>query len=182
MTRHGSVLNDAPGPAPEVVIRPATSEDLPIVRAVLDEAARWINGRGDEMWGEDDLAADRILREIDEGLFHLVEVDGEPAGTFRYQLTDPEFWPDLESPADSAFLHRLAVRRKFAGGGVSSVIFRWAAARTALIGRDWLRLDCDTHRLRLQAVYERFGFTRRDERQVGAFLVSRYELRIFRSE
>lgn len=165
---------------PVVTIRPATPGDFLLVRGVLDEAARWLHGRGDEMWGEEDLAADRIRREIDQGQFHLAEVEGEPAGTFRYQLTDPEFWPDLGPAADSAFLHRLAVRRRFSGGGVSSAILTWAAARTASIGREWLRLDCDTHRLRLREVYERFGFVRRDERQVGPFLVTRYELPVSR--
>ena len=41
-----------------------------------------------------------------------------------------------------------------------------------------LRLDCDSHRLKLRALYERFGFTLHSFRQVGPYHVARYEYRV----
>jgi GNAT superfamily N-acetyltransferase len=95
----------------------------------------------------------------------------------KIQLEDGQFWPDV--PRDeSIFLHRLAVRRRFAGGGISSSLLSWAAGRARSLRRDYLRLDCEASRPRLRAVYERFGFVHHSDRQVGPFYVSRYEYRV----
>lgn len=99
---------------------------------------------------------------------------GEPAGTIKYQLADMEFWPDVPEN-ESAFIHRLAVRRRFAGGVVSASLLSWAIERTASLGRPYLRLDCGASRERLRAVYERFGFQHHSDRQVGPYFVARYE-------
>src|SRR5262249_51336905 len=71
--------------------------------------------------------------------------------------------------------HRLAVRRRFAGGEVSSALLLWAIARTHTLGRRYLRLDCVASRPRLQALYEGIGFRFHSNRQVGTYYVSRYE-------
>jgi GNAT superfamily N-acetyltransferase len=76
---------------------------------------------------------------------------------------------------DSAFVHRLAVRRRFAGGEVSSALLLWAIARTHALGRRYLRLDCEASRERLRAVYERIGFRFHSDKQVGPYFVARYE-------
>jgi len=107
-------------------------------------------------------------------LFFLAESDGEPAGTIKYQLEDKLFWPDVPQN-DSAFIHRLAVRRRFAGGEVSSALLLWAIARTHALGRRYLRLNCVASRPRLQALYESIGFRFHSNRQVGTYYVSPYE-------
>jgi GNAT superfamily N-acetyltransferase len=77
---------------------------------------------------------------------------------------------------ESAFIHRVAVRRHFSGGTASSALLAWAAERAHALGRRYLRLDCEASRLRLRAVYERFGFQHHSDRHVGPYFVSRYEL------
>jgi len=126
------------------------------------------------MWQDGELLTSRIAADVDAGLFFLAECDGEPAGTLKFQLEDSLFWPDV-SQEQSAFVHRLAVRRRFAGGEVSSALLQWAVLRTRSLGRHFLRLDCAASRPRLRAVYERFGFSHHSDRQVGAYFVSRYE-------
>jgi GNAT superfamily N-acetyltransferase len=76
---------------------------------------------------------------------------------------------------DSAFIHRLAVRRRFAGGEISSALLLWAIARTHTLGRRYLRLDCEASRARLRALYERIGFRFHSNKQVGPYFVARYE-------
>ncbi len=127
------------------------------------------------MWQQGELEADSTTADVAEGLYFLAECDGVPAGTLRFQLSDPKIWPDVP-PDEAAFLHRLAVRREFAGGKVSGPLLEWATKRAASLGRRFLRLDCDAARLRLRAVYERFGFRYHSDRQVGPYLVARYEL------
>jgi GNAT superfamily N-acetyltransferase len=155
-------------------IRQAKSEDVAVVAAILSEAAQWLADSGKVMWRDNELVPERIAEDVNAGLFFLVECDGVEAGTVKFQLADELFWPDVP-PRESAFIHRLAVRRQFAGGGVSTAIFEWAVARARALGKRWLRLDCEAARPRLRAIYERFGFRHHSDREVGPYFVSRYE-------
>ena len=77
---------------------------------------------------------------------------------------------------NATYIHRLAVRRRFAGGEVSTPAFssgllsgrvRWADATFALTARHPAR--------GLRPIYERFGFIHHSDRKVGPYFVSRYE-------
>ena len=141
---------------------------------ILGESARWLEEQGMPMWRQDELQPNRIVADVDSGQFFLAECDGVPAGAIRFQLEDRLFWPDVPQD-DSEYLHRLAVKRRFAGGEVSSALLLWAIARTHTLGRRYLRLDCEASRARLRAVYERVGFRFHSNKQVGPYFVARYE-------
>jgi len=158
-------------------IRQAMPQDAENVIGILGEAARWLEQRGMAMWRDDELLPGRTVADINAGLFFVAEWEGLAAGVVKFQLEDSLFWPDVPR-SQSAFVHRLAVRRQFAGGGVSSALLRWAAERARSLGRDYLRLDCEASRPRLRAVYERFGFRHHSDRQVGPYFVSRYEFEV----
>jgi GNAT superfamily N-acetyltransferase len=157
-----------------IAIRQATTPDVEIVSSILREAAQWLNDTGKPMWRDDELEPGRITNDVTAGLFFLAESDGETAGTVRFQLEDPIVWPDLYRH-NATYIHRLAVRRKFAGGVVSSAVFHWAIERARTLGRRYVRLDCEASRPRLRAIYEDFGFIHHSDRKVGPYLVSRYE-------
>jgi GNAT superfamily N-acetyltransferase len=129
------------------------------------------------MWRDEELVSSRIAAEVDAGLFFIAECNGEAAGVVKFQLEDRQFWPDVPEN-ESAFVHRLAVRRRFAGGEISSALLSWAVERTHSLHRNYLRLDCEASRPKLRAVYERFGFVHHSDRQVGPYYVSRYEYRV----
>jgi GNAT superfamily N-acetyltransferase len=158
-------------------VRLAAAVDVDTVSSILLEAANWLEERDMSMWRANELCPERITKDVREGLFFLGELTGEPAGTIKFQLSDVEFWPDVPEN-ESAFIHRLAVRRRFAGGAVSGALLSWAVERTATIGRRYLRLDCEASRARLRAVYERFGFQHHSDRQVGPYFVARYEFTV----
>ena len=126
------------------------------------------------LWRGDELEPARLAADVDAGLFFLAEDSGDAAGTVKFQLEDSIFWPEA-GQQEAAYLHRLAVRRRYAGTGLSAELLRWAVARTHALNRRYLRLDCPASRARLRAVYERFGFRHHSDRQVGPYLVSRYE-------
>jgi len=155
-------------------IRQATPQDIDAVAEILGEVARWLEEQGMAMWHQDELQPNRIVADVDSAQFFLAECDGVPAGTIRFQLEDRLFWPDVPQN-DSAFIHRLAVRRRFSGGEVSSALILWAIARTHALGRRYLRLDCEASRTRLRAIYERLGFRFHSNKQVGPYFVARYE-------
>ena len=156
------------------VVRQAQPVDGRVVEDMLVEAARWVDALGEIMWEEGELAPELIAAEIGAGQFFIAEVDDEPAGLIRFQLEDRRFWPDLVHD-DSAFIHRLVVRRRYKALGVSSTLLRWAVDRARSMGKRHLRLDCDASRLKLRVLYEGFGFRFHSCRQVGAYYVSRYE-------
>jgi GNAT superfamily N-acetyltransferase len=158
----------------ETQIRQATPQDAEVVADILKEAARWLEQAGMPLWREDELEPARINADVSVGLFFLAEYSGDPAGTVKYQLEDSVVWPDAR-PQDAAYIHRLAVRRRYAGTGLSAALLRWAVERTRTLDREYLRLDCESSRPRLRAIYERFGFRYHSDRQVGPYLVSRYE-------
>lgn len=162
----------------QLVIREASPVDTPMIADTLIEAAKWVEQLdGTVMWIEGELEEDRVRAEVNGGMFVVAEIEGQIAGALRFQLEDQLFWPDLDS-RDSAFVHRLAVRRAFARQGVSTALLEWTVDRAHALGKRYLRLDCDAERSRLRAFYERFGFRLHSYRQVGSYYVSRYELQI----
>jgi len=158
----------------ELQIRQATPEDAEVVADILNEAARWAEQSGKPLWQNGELEPSRIVTDVNAGLFFLAEYSGESAGTVRFQLDDSDFWPDT-LPQEAAYIHRLVVRRRYAGTGLSTALLRWAVERTYALGRRYLRLDCVASRARLREIYERFGFEHHSDRHVGPYHVSRYE-------
>lgn len=157
-----------------IAIRQAQPADAAVVEAMLVEAAQWVDALGEVMWETGELAPARIAAEIAAGQFYLALAGGEPAGAIRFQLADELFWPDLPA-GESAFVHRLVVRRRYKGQGMSTALLRWAVEHARSLGRTHLRLDCDASRPKLRALYEGFGFRFHSYRQVGPYYVARYE-------
>lgn len=161
-----------------VIIRRAEADEADLVSSILDEAAAWLRDRDMPMWTDEELDPAEARRHVHEGLYHLAIVGGEPAGTLRFQLNDAEAWPELAGTTDSAFVHRVAVRRRFAGSTVSSALLQWAKDEARARGLDYLRLDCEAGRPSLRAVYEKNGFSYHSDFQFGPFLHARYEIHL----
>ncbi len=159
---------------PLITIRPAQVEDTATVAAILREAAQWLTDRGIPLWQTDELHPEHVAGDVAAGLFWLAWVGHDPAGCVRFQLEDALFWPDVPK-GEAVYVHRLAVRRRFAGGRVSEALLTWAYQQAQTMRRRWLRLDTVADRPALRAVYERQGFGFHSERQVGPYLVARYQ-------
>jgi GNAT superfamily N-acetyltransferase len=160
-----------------ISVRQATLEDLATVTEILSEAALWLERQNMELWQPEHISSAVVRQNIESGLFYIAICEGVAAGVVIFQTEDSIFWPDI-AQTDSAFLHRLAVRRRFAGGSVSTMLLRWAVERSRELGKHFLRLDCVADRPHLRAIYEKFGFQHHSDRQVGDYFVSRYEYEI----
>ena len=159
----------------EPTCRQANLDDIATVSSILEEAASWLEAIGQALWRPDEISQNAVRDDVEDGLFYLFELDSEAVGTLKFQLKDELFWPDIDS-SESAFVHRIAIRRAHARSGLSSIMMRWAIAEALRHQRTFLRLDCEASRPKLRAIYERFGFKHRDDRKVGPFHVSRYEI------
>ena len=154
-----------------------TGSELRTASDILIEAARWLSQRGEPMWHERDLRPKELLGQCSQEEIYLGWRGGKAVAVMVLQWSDRVFWPDAPT-GSSAFIHKLAVRRAWAGRGIAGEMIRWAMAESRERGADFLRLDCAADRPRLCAVYEQLGFQCVGRREVGSFDTALYELRL----
>lgn len=70
---------------------------------------------------------------------------------------DQKYWPEVER-GQSLYLHKLAVKREFAGKGYSKELITFAKDLALSKGINSIRLDCNYHRKKLREIYENEGF------------------------
>jgi GNAT superfamily N-acetyltransferase len=157
-----------------IEIRFARETEAALVSSVLVEAATWIAKHSAPLWPREQLGADAIAADVSAGRYALVIVDTEAVGTARLTRDDPECWPDAVAGV-AVYVHRLAIRRAWAGGGLPGMILAWCEARAQAAGCGYLRLDCDAQRPKLCRLYEGLGFRFHSEQRVGQNTVARYE-------
>ncbi len=149
-----------------VQLQKANPEDLKLALDILREAKEWTERDGAEvMWTEQDVSEEIIGQLIEDGVFYFALVNGEPAGACTYQTRDPIYWPEIQDES-TAFVHRLAVYRKFAGQGIGKAMIDLAKQRALEEGRKYLRLDCTAAREKLCHYYEKLGFSKKEVRYI----------------
>ncbi len=162
----------------DLEVRKTASNELEDFLSILREAALWLKQGGREMWSDSQLSAERLLKHHSLDDMYIGYCNGEAAAAMILQEEDAMLWPDLEQK-DSLFVHKLAVRRKYAKQGVSEHMMNWAKAHAERAGKDWIRLDCAADRPKLCQFYEKQGFKRVRERVVlGKYPTAFYEFRI----
>jgi GNAT superfamily N-acetyltransferase len=161
----------------EPSVRRARPDEARHAISILLEAATWLESRGEPLWLPEEIDSGSVRRDVEAGHYVLAFVGDDPAGTARVTPTDELFWPEA-APGEALYVHRLAVRRRHAGGAVSRAILDFARGEARTAGCQFLRLDTDAFRPRLRGVYESHGFVFRDQRVVGPHTVARYELRV----
>lgn len=159
-----------------VIIECAAPHQVAEVSEILQEAANWLTEKGEKLWEASELAPEKIETQVAAGMFWLAKIKGENAGCIRFQTEDLEYWDDVPH-SDSAFVHRVAVKRKFAGKGVAAAMLDWAKNRAELLGKIYLRLDCGS-REKLCRFYENEGFTFHSEKMRKPYSVVRYEYKL----
>ena len=170
MLRDSTVPDD--WPRQEVTVLPAPLDQLEVVQAepsdldavldILQEAVQWLASQGVDQWQwPDQFPRQRNAQAIERGEMYVAKLADEPVATFSLQWADPNIWSDAAD--DAGYVHRLAVRRSFAGQGIGLYLLRWAERAVAETGKAYLRLDCMAENERLCAYYERAGFTYRGE-------------------
>ncbi|SDS57145.1 GNAT family N-acetyltransferase [Actinopolymorpha singaporensis] len=149
------------------LLRQASAEDLPVVFALLNDAAEWLASRGIDQWPakferDNEWRAQRIEKYVANGYVYIASDDrGYVATVTISPHADPDFaggWPD--GPDNALYVYRMATMRRAAGQGLGERMLAWAGDRAARSGRPWLRLDVHRDNHELQRYYERLGFIR----------------------
>lgn len=151
MSGEGDVLREEP-----LTFRPARWEDLPEVASILTEAAQWARARGTERWWSIPFPSEWVRRGIERGEVVVVERGARMLGTLTLTREDPRMWG--EQPPIGGYVHRIAVRREYAGQGLGSRMLDWAEGEVRGWGRSKLRLDCLSTNESLVEYYLAHGF------------------------
>jgi len=140
-----------------------TAGNIDIALTIMREAAQWLADTQNPMWDINTLTRERINNPPDE--FLVAWLGSESAACCLLSYEDPLFWPDIPA-GTSGFLHKIAVRRKFAGQGIAMRLIEHAQELCRMKNITMLRLDTDLHRPKLCALYEGMGFQRTGERRM----------------
>ncbi len=151
---------------------------------ILREVGQWLVDNDHQLWDVDTLTPENLLDEHTTGNLYVMYADRgddppEPAAVFILQWQDPLYWPDV--PANtSGFIHKLAIRRFFAGQNLFAAIIDFCRDECLRRGIRLLQLETDATRPKLMQFYERQGFQRTYQRQIQefgqTFLCQFYEL------
>lgn len=151
--------------------------DVAAAASVMREAAAWLIDAGKTLWKPADLTAAKLLQDNTKDEFHVLKIEDAGAAAMILQWEDRLFWPDVKR-GESGFIHKLSVRRKYAGTGISVKMIQHAVSECRRRNIAFLRLDCAADRDKLCGFYENFGFKRVARRMVGEFDVAFYEYSI----
>jgi ribosomal protein S18 acetylase RimI-like enzyme len=152
--------------------------EVDLAIAIMQEVAQWCIDTGKPLWALAELTRAELLQEPrNEQSFVVARADGLPAATMILQWHDPLFWPHVEENK-SGFLHKLCVRRAFAGRSLSRAMVEHAKSECRKRGIQYLRLDTDSTRRRLCQLYEGMGFRKAGRRSLDGRNYALYELKI----
>ena len=135
---------------------------------ILREVGQWLVDTNQTLWTIDTLTADNLINEYTEGNCYVMYVDDTPAATLILQWKDPHFWPDVPDNT-SGFVHKLAIRRAFAGQNLFAAIIDFCRDECLSRGIHQLQLETDATRPKLTQFYERHGFTPTYQRNIIEF-------------
>lgn len=139
------------------MIKQATESDIPIIEEILLDAVQWLDSINRSLWSESEVKWDKLSKRYDISEFRILYVGNDPAGCVVIADNDPIFWKGIPK-GESLYIHKLAVKRKFAGQGYSKILINCAKNIARERGIKTVRLDCEQYQPRLRAVYEREGF------------------------
>lgn len=141
---------------------------------ILKEVGQWLVDSGQQLWNLDSLTPENLLDKYTTDNLYVMYADWndgtkpEPAAVFILQWEDPLYWPDV--PANtSGFIHKLAIRRQFAGQNLFAAIMDFCRDACLRRGIRTLQLETDATRPKLMQFYERYGFQQTYQRPIEEF-------------
>lgn len=149
----------------------ARVEDTEQVLSLLVETAQWFKERGSTQWYAllEGVDSHRTAEAVQRGDVFVCKVADEVVGMVML-LQQPSEWDrDLwalqeDAANDAIYLHRLAIRRKYANEHLGEAILTWCQQSIRFEGKKKIRLDCVADNAFLNAFYRRKGYTYIGER------------------
>ncbi len=108
-------------------------------------------------WRPGFFSREAFLDQILQGEVYLARLGEEVVGTITLQWSDDPLWRD--ALPDGGYVHKLAVRRAYAGRGVGVGVLDWATRQSSQAGKKFLRLDWLADNPTTREYFEKAGFT-----------------------
>ncbi|PWW33155.1 MULTISPECIES: GNAT family N-acetyltransferase [Paenibacillus] len=144
----------------------AQPEDTEDVMSLLMETAEWLRSQGSSQWnallkGEDSHHTAEAIQRGDVFVFKKgSDVAGMVILMSHPSAWDVHLWGSKAHAGDGAlYLHRLAIRRKYAQSGLGRAILQWSSSGIQFEDKHIVRLDCGADNATLNAFYTRNGYT-----------------------
>lgn len=137
--------------------------DLAHVLDMRAEAAAWLGELGTDQWSrpfpDEETQTARLLAGIVAGETWMVRDGADTIGTITLNsFANPLLWTEGECAEPARYVHKMTVRRAYAGTGLGGLLLDWAGNRAAAESAKWLRLDAWTTNTALHGYYVRQGF------------------------
>ena len=142
-------------------VRRAALAEVHDAIAIIREAAAWAAARGIDVWAPREIREKAFEASARKAELLIGFADTTPAATMLLQAEDPVYWPD-EAPASALYLHKVAVRRSFAGQGWLACLIDFAVVEASSASISRLRLDTIL-RPKLRLMYEQHDFRMLEE-------------------
>jgi ribosomal protein S18 acetylase RimI-like enzyme len=135
----------------------ATTGEVDEAAELMREVTQWCIDSGRPMWPLSAVSKSVMLQNHIPDNFVVGKVNGEPACAMILTWYDPEYWPNAKHN-EAGYIHKLCVRRKFAGQQLPWKIFEYAMELCRERNANYLRLDTYTHSDLLRSMYRNLGF------------------------
>lgn len=115
-------------PTTVIDFKPARPEDLPLVMAILAEAAAWLQTKGIDQWPSPppEHWHKRMAAKIARSEMFTVGIGNNRFGIVGLNWAD-SYWPDDEQ---AGYVHRMAIRSLMHGQNLGDQILFWAQQRS----------------------------------------------------
>lgn len=124
---------------------------------ILREVGQWLVDTQQTMWEPHTLTPENLIDDYTRGNCYVLYADHVPAATFILQWKDPVYYDDV--PDNTAgFIHKVAIRRPFAGQNLFQVMLDFCRRQCRERGLREIQLETDATRPSLMRFYERYGF------------------------
>ena len=140
------------------MIKQAEEKDIPTIEGILLDAVIWMKKNElQNQWNEDSIKWSSLSKEYHINDFYITYLNGVPAACMAITDSDQKYWPEIPK-GNSLYIHKLTVKREFAGKGISLELIDFAKKLSLKKDIDSLRLDCNFQRNKLRKIYENEGF------------------------
>ncbi|OPJ57911.1 GNAT family N-acetyltransferase [Clostridium oryzae] len=140
------------------MIKQADENDIPTIEGILIDVVIWMKkNKLQNQWNEDNIKWNFLSKDYQINDFYIDYQNGVPAGCIAITDLDQKYWPKIPH-GKSLYIHKLAVKREFAGKGISKELINFAKNLSLKNGINSLRLDCNLQRNKLRRLYENEDF------------------------
>jgi ribosomal protein S18 acetylase RimI-like enzyme len=124
---------------------------------IMKEVASWGRSVGFNVWKDEVLTREKLLKHANEDEFCIGQVSGNNACCMILQWEDTFFWPNAKK-YEAGYVHKLCVRRDYADQGLSGKLVEFAIEECKKRKIKYLRLDTGWNKTKLCNLYKSLGF------------------------